>query len=206
MKSDAATARPRDGVADLTERAIDTTFDFVRAAAADPVVFDEVPDGAMLVLVPADDPVLAAAEIEQGLAALGRGHNVYFRHVRRDESPIERTWDEANDLDQRYAAVWTRLKNGELTPAEAKRQSLAVLEQASSDAVHVSTRRRRVRADTLRDQAGVDPSPASTAILALLDEVVSALESGSSASIDWDDANRRMADHLAALRREVDGS
>ena len=74
---------PDDGAPDaLTQRAISTTFDFTRAIFADPSILDDIPDGVMLVLIPDDDPELAAAEIEEGFAAVRRGEDVYFRHLR----------------------------------------------------------------------------------------------------------------------------
>ncbi len=72
---------PDDGAPDaLTQRAISTTFDFTRAIFADPSILDDIPDGVMLVLIPDDDPELAAAEIE--IAAVRWGEDVYFRHLR----------------------------------------------------------------------------------------------------------------------------
>jgi len=206
MRSDVGKARMSDETADLTGRAIGTTFDFIRAAAADPEVLDKVPDGATLVLIPDDDAELSAAEVEHGIAAVRWGDNVYFRHIRRRESPSERTWDEANELDRRYGAVWAKLKSGELTPAEAWEQSRALLEHASSEAVRMATRRWRVRATTLWEQGGRFPSPALAGIRALLDEVGHALDSGALAAIDVDDYKRRLAAYVDDFRREVEGT
>ena len=73
MNAEAAASRTTAEMDKLTRRAIGTTFDFVRAAAADPAPLDAVPDGATPVPIPADDPDLATAEIEQGLATVRRG-------------------------------------------------------------------------------------------------------------------------------------
>lgn len=69
----------------LTQRAIGTTFDFARAIVSDPAFLDDIPDGVTLVLIPDDDAELAAAEIEQGIAAVRRGEDVYFRHLGRGD-------------------------------------------------------------------------------------------------------------------------
>ena len=68
--------------AEVVTRSINLTFDFARAIVDDPDILDDVPDGAMVVLIPADDPELAAVEIEEGLSALRQGWDVYVRHVR----------------------------------------------------------------------------------------------------------------------------
>ena len=66
----------------VTRRSIGLGFDFNRAIIADPSILDGVPDGAVVVLIPPDDPALAAHEINTGLALLRQGCDVYFRHVR----------------------------------------------------------------------------------------------------------------------------
>ena len=67
----------------ITERAIDLVFDFGDAILADPGILEGIRDGVTLVLVPDDDPELAASKIAGGLRAVQRGEDVYFRHVRR---------------------------------------------------------------------------------------------------------------------------
>lgn len=45
-------AAPDDGAPDyLTQRAIGTTFDFLRAVGADPGILDDIPDGVTLILL-----------------------------------------------------------------------------------------------------------------------------------------------------------
>lgn len=81
-----APARPIPETSDVTRRAIRATFDLARDIVADPALLDDIPDGVTLVLVPSDDPELAAAEIANGMAALRRGADVYFRHVRPEQT------------------------------------------------------------------------------------------------------------------------
>lgn len=58
------------------------TFGFLRGIVANPDILTDIPEGANVVLIPADDPELAAIEIEAGMLALSRGQDVYFRHIR----------------------------------------------------------------------------------------------------------------------------
>ncbi len=58
------------------------TFGFMRGIVVNPDIVNDIPDGANVVLIPADDPDLAAIETEAGMLALGRGQDVYFRHIR----------------------------------------------------------------------------------------------------------------------------
>lgn len=61
---------------------------FLRGMIEDPDRFDDVPNGALLVLLPDDgDDAFAASEIERALIHLRRGRNVYFRHVSMAELP-----------------------------------------------------------------------------------------------------------------------
>ena len=54
---------------------------FMRAMLTDDALNAEVPDGAMLVLLPDHDPELATANLRAGVAAAEHGLNVYLRHV-----------------------------------------------------------------------------------------------------------------------------
>ena len=100
MSAEAAAARTTAETAESTRRAIGTTFDVVRAAAADPATLDAAADGATPVPIPADDPDLATAEIEQGLAAVRRGEDVYVRHFRSAASAEDRPSDEAQAVNR----------------------------------------------------------------------------------------------------------
>ncbi len=71
------------------DRNLELSRRFTLATFADPTIADDIPDGAMVVLIPDDDPDHARANIEIGLAAVRRGENVYFRHVRMAELPDE---------------------------------------------------------------------------------------------------------------------
>lgn len=64
------------------ERSIALAFAFTRASIADPSITDRIPSRTALALIPDDDPELAGREIEAGLAAVRKGRNVYFCHVR----------------------------------------------------------------------------------------------------------------------------
>jgi hypothetical protein len=57
-------------------------FDLTRAVLVDPTLLDEIPDGVTLVLLPDDDPDVAAEQIEAGLFAVREGRDVLFRHIR----------------------------------------------------------------------------------------------------------------------------
>jgi hypothetical protein len=79
--SDTSTTSDRNGYT-VDQQMIRNTSGLVRAAAANPAVARDIPQGATIVLIPDDDPELAAAEIEAGMLALSRGQDVYFRHIR----------------------------------------------------------------------------------------------------------------------------
>ena len=67
---------------DVDRRGIELNVDFTRAIFENPDILDDIPNGVLLVLIPPDDPELAAREIESGIAWLHQGADVYFRHVR----------------------------------------------------------------------------------------------------------------------------
>ena len=66
----------------VDKRGISLTFDFNRAIVENPDILDDIPNGAIVVLIPPEDPELAAREIETGIAWVRQGADVYFRHVR----------------------------------------------------------------------------------------------------------------------------
>jgi hypothetical protein len=67
----------------------------------DPSILEQIPNGAMLVLLPADaDEAFVQRSIETGLEMLRRGHNVYFRHLAPGE------WSAA-DLESEDALAGT---------------------------------------------------------------------------------------------------
>ena len=65
----------------VARRSVKLTFDFNRAIVENPDILDDVPNGAIVVLIPPSDPELAAHEIENGIAWLRQGADVYFRHI-----------------------------------------------------------------------------------------------------------------------------
>lgn len=67
----------------VVERNIGLTFELIQAIADDPALLEEIPHGATVILIPADDPDLAARNIAGGHRRVLAGENVYFRHVRR---------------------------------------------------------------------------------------------------------------------------
>lgn len=202
MSTEAAAVRTPEQTQELTRRAVGVTFDFVRAAAADPSVADDVPDGATLALIPDDDPTLASMEIEQGMAAIHRGENVYFRHV-PSASETESVWTESRIFDRQYREIWERRTAGELTTNETIEELDALLARVSEDAVRMATRRRRVTPATLREQTGVPPSPTMVSLLALADEMGEALDSSDALPANVLEQVARMIDLFADYRREL---
>jgi len=74
-------------VEEQTRRSLELSRRWAKAVLADPALLDGIPDGCDLELLPDDDPELAELNVELGLAALRRGFNVYFRHVRLSDLP-----------------------------------------------------------------------------------------------------------------------
>ena len=64
------------------QQIIRQTYGFLRGIIANPELAQDIPNGANVVLIPPDDPELAAIEIKAGMLALSRGFDVYFRHIR----------------------------------------------------------------------------------------------------------------------------
>ena len=56
----------------------------ISAALDDVSALDDIPDGATLVLLPADDPAFCEEAIALGIADVRRGLIVYFKHVPAD--------------------------------------------------------------------------------------------------------------------------
>ncbi|MDP9375079.1 MAG: hypothetical protein M3Q65_22055 [Chloroflexota bacterium] len=79
----AATPRTPEEVQALDARDTELHIAFLHMLLADDALQAEIPAGATLMLLPADDPELAAYNRERGVAAAAHGHNVYFRHVHR---------------------------------------------------------------------------------------------------------------------------
>jgi hypothetical protein len=61
-----------------------------KAIIGDASILDGIPEGAMLVLLPTDaDPEFIEASIATGIEIIGKGHNVYFRHLAPGEWGID---------------------------------------------------------------------------------------------------------------------
>lgn len=60
---------------------------FHLAAVANTALFDEIPNGCILVLLPDDDPDYVARQIATAAGAAQRGENVYLRHLRMADLP-----------------------------------------------------------------------------------------------------------------------
>jgi hypothetical protein len=74
-------------VEEQTRRSLELSRRWTKAVLANPALLDEIPEGCDLELIPDDDPELADLNVELGLAAMRRGFNVYFRHVRLSDLP-----------------------------------------------------------------------------------------------------------------------
>jgi hypothetical protein len=74
-------------IEEQTRRSLELSRRWAKAILEDPDLLDEIPDGCDLELLPDDDLELAELNVELGLAALRRGFNVYFRHVRLADLP-----------------------------------------------------------------------------------------------------------------------
>ena len=65
----------------MTERVLELTSAFIESIAANPAMAPMIPDGATLILVPDNDPELAAHSVSLGMDAIAAGENVYFLHI-----------------------------------------------------------------------------------------------------------------------------
>jgi hypothetical protein len=61
-------------------KTISLTADFIEAAMEDASVLEGIPQGAVLVLLPADDPEFVEESISLGVDAVRKGRDVVFRH------------------------------------------------------------------------------------------------------------------------------
>ena len=68
-------------VNEFDRKSIALTADFIRASFDDARVLDGIPDGATLILLPADDPAFVDESIQLGIEAIREGRDVVFRHV-----------------------------------------------------------------------------------------------------------------------------
>lgn len=78
MVAHARTTRQRD----VAERHAALFTAFSRACLTDSALLAGIPHNSELILVPDDDPELAAYSVARGKHGVDAGRDVYFRHVR----------------------------------------------------------------------------------------------------------------------------
>jgi hypothetical protein len=71
----------KPAVNDFDRKVIAQTFDLIEAAMDDASVLDDIPNGAVLILLTADDPAFNEESIALGVQAVRQGRNVYFKHL-----------------------------------------------------------------------------------------------------------------------------
>jgi len=80
-----------DGIDEATASRVTRNVDLVHrhllAIIADPSLLERIPDGGAVVLIPDDDPELAAANLEGGMRRVRQGEDVTFLHVRPQAEP-----------------------------------------------------------------------------------------------------------------------
>jgi hypothetical protein len=84
----ATTYAPDAATKARADRNLDLLNGYIQAQLDDPHLQEQVPDGAMLVLLPADDPETYEANLSLALSRVRKGDNVYIRHVSRDGAPL----------------------------------------------------------------------------------------------------------------------
>jgi len=65
----------------IVKRALALTGEFMRQIAANPAIAPTIPDGTTVILLPDNDPELAAYNTRLGMHAVDSGANAYFLHV-----------------------------------------------------------------------------------------------------------------------------
>ena len=75
------TGAPARTVDAFDQTTIGLTADLIAAAMDDASVLEGIPHGAILVLLPSDDPAFVEESIARGIAAVRQGRNVVFRHT-----------------------------------------------------------------------------------------------------------------------------
>ena len=66
---------------DFDRKTISLTADFIETAFDDASVLAGIPDGALLILLPEDDPSFLEQSIALGIDAVRDGRDVVFRHT-----------------------------------------------------------------------------------------------------------------------------
>jgi len=70
----------------IVKRALTLTGTFMRQIAANPAIAPTIPDGATVILLPDNDPELAAYNRKLGMHAVDSGANAYFLHIEMTET------------------------------------------------------------------------------------------------------------------------
>lgn len=96
-----ATDNLDDATVSRVTRNLELVRRFAAEIAANPRVMEEIPSGEV-VLIPDDDPELAASNIDGGVRRVREGHNLTFYHVRATA---------ATALPPDLGAVFTPLSN-----------------------------------------------------------------------------------------------
>ncbi|MDQ6832787.1 MAG: hypothetical protein M3008_05260 [Chloroflexota bacterium] len=65
----------------IVKRALALMGEFMRQIVANPAIAPTIPDGATIILLPDNDPELAAYNTRLGMHAIDSGANAYFLHV-----------------------------------------------------------------------------------------------------------------------------
>jgi Family of unknown function (DUF5647) len=82
-----ATVPPVD---EFDRKTISLTADFVETALDDPSILAGIPHGAVLVLLPDNDPDFVQESIAIGFEAVRQGKDVVFRHLTRADDRADR--------------------------------------------------------------------------------------------------------------------
>jgi hypothetical protein len=75
---------------EFDRKTISLTADFLEDALDDASILAGVSNGAVLVLLPADDPDFVEESISLGVAAVRRGQDVIFRHTGKPAPTADR--------------------------------------------------------------------------------------------------------------------
>ncbi len=73
----------------IVKRALALTGAFMCQIAANPSLAPTIPDGATVILLPDNDPELAAYNTKLGMYAVDSGANAYFLHVEMTGAPAD---------------------------------------------------------------------------------------------------------------------
>ncbi len=72
---------------EFDRKTISLTAGLIEAALDDASILENIPRGAVVVLLPDDDPAFTEESIALGIEAVRRGQDVVFRHTARAKQP-----------------------------------------------------------------------------------------------------------------------